>query len=334
MIPDDGTATPSASDEVSDQAVEWLVRLQSGRATAADRADYRAWRSRNPAHEAAAREAEAIWHELPRTRHATEHAAGHASLHGAAAVEDAKRGVTRRAVLVGAVAASAALAIGSAPLGPVSRLFADLSTGVGERRQVRLPDDSVAFLNTATALSVRYSETERRVVLHAGEARFEIQSDPRHPFVVAAGSGEAHAIGTVFDVRRDGADVSVTVVDGTVEVRVVDNPAGQAGSVRVSAGQQASYGQDGQLTAPQPIDVAAATAWFRGKLIFNRRPLGEVVAELERYRPGRVVVADSRLRQLEVTGVFDLDDTDGLLRAVEQSLHVQVIRLPLLTVIR
>jgi transmembrane sensor len=326
MISDDDNATSAAGNEISDQAIEWLVRLQSGRTTSADHAAYRAWRGLNPAHEVAAREIEAIWDLLPRTRHASGHAAGQGAV--------PERRVTRRSVLVGAVAASTALAVGSAALGPLSRLFADVSTGVGERRQLRLPDGSVAFLNTATALSIRYSDVERRVALRAGEARFEIAKDPNRPFIVEAGSGEAQAVGTVFDVRRNGAEVAVLVVDGVVDVRVADKPAGRTGSVRVSAGEQASYGPDGRLAGPRTIDVAAATAWYRGKLIFNRRPLGEVVAELERYRLGRVVIADQRLRQLEVTGVFDLDDADGLLRAVEQTLRVQVIQLPLLTVIR
>ncbi len=82
------------------------------------------------------------------------------------------------------------------------------------------------------------------------------------------------------------------------------------------------------------VDVDAATAWQRGKLIFNRRPLENVVAELQRYRTGRIVILGDRLKTLEVTGVFDLDDTDRILRTIEETTKARVVQMPLFTIIR
>lgn len=76
------------------------------------------------------------------------------------------------------------------------------------------------------------------------------------------------------------------------------------------------------------------TAWRRGKLIFNRRPLGDVVAEIKRYRSGQIVIASAGLRALEVTGVFELADPEAILRTIEETLPVHVTRLPFVTVIR
>jgi transmembrane sensor len=47
---------------LSDAAIDWLVRLQSGRATDDDHAAFAAWRGQSADHELAAREAEAVWH--------------------------------------------------------------------------------------------------------------------------------------------------------------------------------------------------------------------------------------------------------------------------------
>ncbi|MCZ9336070.1 FecR family protein, partial [Klebsiella pneumoniae] len=74
-------------------------------------------------------------------------------------------------------------------------------------------------LNTASALSIRYSESERALMLEAGEALFQVAKDTARPFIVRAGAGETQALGTVFAVRRSGEDVRVVVAEGRVMVR-------------------------------------------------------------------------------------------------------------------
>ncbi len=307
---------------LGNEAIDWLVLLHSGRATAADRAAFAAWRRRSSAHEAAARQADALWHDISRTSAATV---------TAFPTSGRRRMPTRRAVLAGAVAASgAALVVGSGVFGPMAGLYADHATQVGERRDMHLPDGSLAALNTATALSVSYSEAERRVILHEGEALFDVVRDPERPFIVSAANGEAQALGTVFSVRRSGQAVGVVVTEGAVEVWSGD---GRSARIRLAAGERTDYGAVGLPSEPARVDAVAATAWRRGKLVFNRRPLGEVAAELERYRAGRIVIADEQLKALEVSGIFDLADPDGLLRTVEQTMAVKVARLPLLTLV-
>ena len=87
----------------------------------------------------------------------------------------------------------------------------------------------------------------------------------------------------------------------------------------------------------QPLAVAADAgaqlAWQRGKLIFNGKPLGQVLQELERYRHGRIVLSDSKLAAMEVSGVFDLDEPQALLRTLEQRYGLKVTYLPWLAVV-
>ncbi len=333
---------PNAST-LDEEALDWLVRVSFGTASPAG---FAAWRARSPAHEQAARAAEALWRDIGHTATAAEFARHEVARHEVARHQAARsrlphlpagamrRGIDRRpgrrAVMTGAVAASAAALVASSGVfGPLAGLTADHATRPGERREVVLPDGSRVMLNTATALSVRFSGAERRIVLTAGEAFFAVARDPDRPFVVAARGGETRAVGTAFAVRTDGDEVQVTVSEGIVEVTAA---AGRP--VRLIAGQGAGYGGAGRQPVPQRVNEAVATAWRRGKLIFNQRPLVEVAAEMSRYRPGRVVVANQDLERLPVTGVFELDDQESMLRAIEQALPVRVLRLPLLTVLR
>lgn len=296
-------------DPVREQALEWAVRLRSGMATAADRQAYERWRAEDAGHAVAAQEADRLW----------------------AALGPAARPRTRRAVLS---LAAAALAGGAALGGLVgweqtATLFADLATGQGERRSVVLPDGSRLDLDAATSLDVAFGTTERRLVLHRGRFYVEVVPDPARPFRVAAASGSVQALGTAFVVARTGDAVEVVVTEHAVQVAYPDG----GRSVRVEAGHSVEYSPMHGLEAPQAANPMLATAWRRGRLVFDGKPLGEVVAEIGRYRRGWVVFADTGLRRQLVTGAFPLDDTDALLRALPKMMPVRVRQLPLLTVI-
>ena len=328
---------PQPGIALSDDAMGWLVRLRSGRATPADQAAFAAWRNRSPAHEAAACEAEALWRDVGATTAAAAFAESQALEVGATPPPagdrspQRRRKLPRRAVFLGGLAASLAVAVlASEALGPVAGLFADHVSRRGERRDVRLPDGSVAFLNTATALSLSYSDGERRLTLNSGEAAFEVAGDAARPFVVEVADGEIRALGTVFAVRRDGDVARVVVTEGAVRVRLDEG----GPSALLGTGQQTTFGPGRHLADPEPADLAAATAWRRGKLIFNRRPLVEVVSELDRYSVNRTVIMDDGLKTLQVTGVFELEEPEEIWRSLERGLQVEVIRLPFMTLIR
>lgn len=307
---------------LSDEAIDWIVRLGAGSATAADRAAFQKWRGRSPAHAEAVVEATTMMEGIDSTRQAETYREI-----GAALRPPPPPPLARRGLLAGAVASiTSLLLVGSGALGPAQGIFADYATGVGERKRVVLADGSVVWLNSSTALSTDLTDSARRLTLHAGEALFEVAKDETRPFIVAFGGGEARAVGTIYAVRRRGEISDVIVTEGVVEVGDGSN------ITRLTGGEHVAYGE-GFASKVSSIDGEAATAWSRNKLIFNRRPLAEVAAELERHQHGAVIIRDDRLKRLEVTGVFDLDNPRALLRAISATFHVPVTRLPLLTII-
>ncbi|MDN6855302.1 FecR family protein [Pseudomonas sp. CAN2814] len=300
---------------LADEAIERLVQLHSGSVDAAERMDFLRWRGQSAEHERAAREAEALWGALPETRSAQRYR------------QRARR--PRRLLALAAAACVAAVALTIALPEPLAGLYADYATRTGERRMLELADGSRVWLNSDSALSVDFSPQQRRLRLHGGEALFEVAKDPARPFIVEARGGEVRAVGTRFDVDSRGPQVRVDVTEGVVQV----NSAGSA-PVRLSAGERLSYRDSTAPEPAQPLDLSSASAWQRGKLIFNQRPLGEVLDELERYVPGRIVLTDSALRQHKVSGVFDLQDPGALLKTLERLQPVTVTHLPWLVLIR
>ncbi|MFW7268164.1 FecR family protein [Gluconacetobacter sp. Hr-1-5] len=310
---------------LSDEAIAWLTTLCSGRATEDDRRAFARWRARSPAHEEAAQEAERLFGQIGETAAAQEYRTVGTALAPPPYQLRARR-FGRRAFGASLAAGATAWAFGPAAVSTLTAAMATYHTSVGERRRVALEDGSHVWLNTATAISVAFTGQERRIALHDGEALFDVIHDAARPFVVTANGGQAEAQRTIYGVRRIGSATEVAVQAGMVAVR--DGTDAQ----RVTTGQMVRY-DHGIVSAPASINVNDMTSWTRGKLIFNRENLETVARELERYQRGRIVVVGDRLRKLQVTGVFDIDDKTALLSALQSSTGARVTHLPYLLLI-
>ena len=204
--------------------------------------------------------------------------------------------------------------------GGVARLMADLRTGVGERRSLRLDDGSQLQLNTGTAVDVRYSGQWRSLELLRGEILVQTAADAlSRPFVVHTGQGSIRALGTRFTVRCDSDTTRVCVLEHAVEVR----PAQAAITVRVDAGQQLAFHAD-QPGAVMPA-ATMADAWSRQMLIVDNWRLADVVSELQRYRPG-YLGCDDAVGELRLSGAFHLGDIDIVLENLTTTLPVRIRR--------
>jgi transmembrane sensor len=331
-------ATAGRDAAIVETATAWFVRMTSDLVTAEDRRAFREWCERDPAHPAAYAEAAALWSELgaipdPRQRPGARGGAPAATAAARPAGRPSRRPWLRR---FGALAAGLLLAavLGLWSLGGYERLAADYATAVGERLTVTLADGSVLHLNTDTALAVDVTAEHRRVRLYRGEAYFAVAHDRSRPFEVDAADGIVRAVGTAFDVRRDGEAVTVAVAEGRVEVRRNGPPKPPGESVLLGPGEGLHY-TAGAPSARRRVDVNSLTAWRQGRLVFADRPLRAVVAELDRYRPGAIVFLTSAIAEERFSGVVSLADTDQALAAIESTLPVDVIRLTgYLTVLR
>jgi transmembrane sensor len=297
--------------KLSDEAIAWVVRLNSGTATQQDRAAYLRWRAESPRHENAAIEAESLWHGV-----------------GVAVGRKPSAAlINRRALLAFGAVGLAGLSAAYVSM-PATERGMRLATATGERRSFRLQDGSSLSLNASSRALVDFRPDARRVTLENGQAIFDVARDPVRPFRVTAGGGEIVALGTRFDVDMRKSGVAVTVLGGAVEITQAPGSATQ-----LEAGQQILFGDDIGLARPRPADAEDAAAWQSGRLVFAERPLSDIVAAIARYRRRPLFIASSRLGGLRLTGAFDLDDTDKVLTAMTETLPVKVADLPFATVI-
>jgi transmembrane sensor len=207
--------------------------------------------------------------------------------------------------------------------GMLDDLRADYVTATGDQRSVTLDDGSQVILNTDSALAIALTPGRRIARLFRGEAWFSVAHDAARPFVVETPEGDVQVTGTQFNVRIADGQAIVSLVEGHVVLSAADLRPARADLV---AGQQAVMTMAG-IEAATGFDGSAVTAWQHGRIVFYRTPLQQVVDQLNRYRRGVVVIASDGLRDLQVSGSFDIKDPDQALAVIQNTLDVRLIRL-------
>ena len=218
-------------------------------------------------------------------------------------------------------------------------------TAVGELRLLTLEDQSTIQLDTNSQVQVSYSEGLRYIRLLQGKAYFDVAKNKQRPFEVHAGGGLVRAVGTAFSVYLDDQAVEVLVGEGRVDLARMDSAAaelipGQAqpdagreqarGEVFLSAdkGHQVLFSQNDQIsTHLADKELSQALSWREGALIFAGESLEDVVAEVSRYTPVSIKIADPKLSALLVGGRFNIGDIEALFDVLESGFGVQAIRL-------
>ncbi len=205
------------------------------------------------------------------------------------------------------------------------------ATAIGESRVVKLADGSVITLNTNSRVTAVFSPRSREVFLAYGEASFDVAHEPTRPFNVNVGKRVFQAVGTSFNVRvLNPENVELTVTEGRVKVLYVpppgpDTPAKIREEVMhpettVGALEMALVEPGFQTVRKlDASEVDARLAWQRGMIIFEGEPLGEVLAEVDRYTTTKFVLGDEKLRDVRVGGYFRAGDVDGLLVALREN---------------
>lgn len=241
------------------------------------------------------------------------------------------------------LAVGAALAYYSPWSGPDDSHLQKHFTRVGEQKTVELADGTVVTLNTATQLVVDYTDEARRILLERGEAYFDVAEDARRPFTAELGVRSVTALGTEFSILKHPDQYRVAVLEGTVSLHELTDPAvgtappvsADGRAVVLPAPEQRLLEQGwvaefdvsrNQLSAFQPDSMERYQGWRGGLLRFYREPLFEVVKELNRYTRRKILIEDAGIMNLNVYAAVSVKELESALIALEKLLPIEVTR--------
>ncbi|QKV55555.1 FecR domain-containing protein [Comamonas antarctica] len=291
------------------EAVTWQVRLRDAATADEARQGWSQWLAADPAHQRAWQRVQAVNAQLAQLPPAL------ARQTLAPRPQASRRGVLRSLAL--GLGAGSTAWMGWQGL-PWQQWRATHRTATGERQNITLPDGSLLALDTASGVDLDFNERERLVHLRGGRVLIATAADALgRPFSVQTPHGRVQALGTRFMVQLDGAGRSHVQVEEHA-VRLL--PAAGAPQ-QLAAGEQGWF-DAARAQAPEPADPFAAS-WQHGGLVAVDIALGDLLAQLARYRRGHLECAPE-VAQLKVSGAFPVDDTDRALAALVSRFPLQL----------
>lgn len=348
-------------DVIAEEAAVWLVRLEDAAPRA--KSEFAAWLKSSPEHVEEFLAIAALWDTLPAVpsrpspgelvelarRADNVVALDVPSADAPEAQTTTPVAARRRGIGLGAAAVLAAVVLGAALTLRAPPADPNLhTTAIGEQASIPLADGSLVTLNTQSTMRVEYSAAFRDIHLARGEALFDVAKDPGRSFRVITRHAVIQAVGTQFNVRSEADDVTVTVVEGEVDVvatsalnlsgrvarlpeaRSSDRPPSGAATAsdasaadavrptRLKTGEQARVASRSSEVAVVETAVEKATAWRERRLVFEALPLGEVIDEFNRYNDPPLLIEDETLKVLPINGVFRANDRKSFVAFLDQ----------------
>ncbi|MEN1835151.1 FecR family protein [Pseudomonas lijiangensis] len=300
------------SPAVARQAVGWMIEMQEGGLDSRRQHAWQQWLNGNSEHQRAWAHIQRVNQRLSGLSSPLAHAALNAPS------SSGRRQALKLLLLLGAGSAAGWGLRDQIALQP---LLADLRSGVGEQRKETLSDGTQVQLNTASALDVRFDAGQRFIKLLQGEILMTAAADLR-PLNLLTAQGTVHAstAASRFNLRQLDGRTQLAVLDGSLEI----SPDAHVGPpLRLQARQQVTFSRD-TWDPVRPTD-ASTGAWAEGMLVASHMKLTDFLAELGRYRRGRLN-CDTRVANLLISGSYPLADSERILDMLEVALPVRVQR--------
>lgn len=338
MSTDKNHAHGQIGESAKEQAFFWVARLSSIHVSDRDQQLFAEWIAASPEHQELFDEASQLWSktgelEELKTKYPLDDkkwvdrpwSREQAGLRGAPSFLRWASAI--RVLAAGAVAATLVFVMTTSIW--VTDPMSVYGTQAGETQTVTLEDGSVIALSAGTQIMVGYTDRERSIELVRGEAFFDVVSAPDRPFIVRSGDEVITVVGTMFNVHTAADRVTVSVLEGAVGLahrefdflpmlELQDSYA--AGILR--AGEALEFYEGQQLTAVKAVQESEIASWRNGVLTFVEVPLDRVVSDLNRHYASDIQIVDNKIRNLQVTAVFQMGDVNTPLRMLEQILPI------------
>jgi len=316
----DSSRGPALPEPALVEAAVWLARLHSSARSQQTEVGFRRWIAADAVHRAAFERMNSVWE-------ATANLRPRRSLESALS-RSLRRVFHRNMVALAAtLTICALLSVGALYLVRFDAMLAgdSFATTFGQRRVVMLADGSRLVLNTDSRIRVAFNSEARQVALEKGQARFEVARDPARPFVVRAAARQIVATGTAFDVRWTDDRLCIVLVEGHVAILPASEPVAMplASPVTLDAGERLEIGGPA-VAVKSTARLDREEAWTTGHVIFDSTPLKAAIAEMNRYAPRPLELADPALGDLLISGTFSVDDSRYFARAVAHVFSLEV----------
>ncbi|WP_339923819.1 FecR domain-containing protein [uncultured Cyclobacterium sp.] len=183
-----------------------------------------------------------------------------------------------------------------------------------------LLDGSLLTLNKNAKLSYsqKWLGNNRLVKLEQGEAFFEVEKNPKKPFVVAVGELEVKVLGTSFNIKKTKEKTIVIVEEGVVQVKT-----GTVGLL-LQKNEKATINND-KGTIEKSVSTDQLFKYYVSKeFVAKNLKLTTLVDALNDAYNSEVEVLSVRAKEMSITTTLDYGSLRDNLEIISQTLGVTV----------
>jgi len=211
-----------------------------------------------------------------------------------------------------------------------AKAFSEVSTRLGSKTKLVLPDSTVVWLNAGSRLtySKDFGISSRNTTL-TGEAFFDVRKSSI-PFIIRTKAIQIKVLGTAFNVKSypEEKTTETSLIRGRVEITMDKRP-----------GEKFILMPNEKLTvADDPVEEAKAeqkkepiislnrlthtndstvveTSWVENKLVFQNESFAELANKLERWYGVTIAFKDEKIASQRLSGTFT---TETIQEAMEE----------------
>jgi ferric-dicitrate binding protein FerR (iron transport regulator) len=219
----------------------------------------------------------------------------------------------------------------------------EISTPLGARSMIKMPDSTLIWLNAGTTISYSqdYGQQTRTLDLN-GEAYFKVAKDSLHPFIVNTQNIVVRALGTRFNVKAypEEKTISATLEEGKIDVRLLGdvdkdeivllkpkdkliyNKETKETGKNTKSSEEKVKSEVKQVVNLQNINIQSNvrtelyTSWKDPRWIIDGEPLNTLAPMLERRFNLKIIFKDNQLKKYKFTGTIENETIDQILTAL------------------
>ncbi|GAA3937898.1 DUF4974 domain-containing protein [Chitinophaga oryziterrae] len=174
----------------------------------------------------------------------------------------------------------------SAPLQPEKVTIIEKYVPKGQLAKITLPDSSVVELNADSKLTYpsKFTGSSREVQL-TGEAFFNVQQDPQHPFHVITNNLTVTVLGTSFNLKcyPDKGQTKVALVTGRVELKKADE------TIALTPSEMGVLNMSDLSLRKTKFDINEEIGWRQGIVVFKNADFKEIADRFDKMYNIRLI---------------------------------------------
>jgi ferric-dicitrate binding protein FerR (iron transport regulator) len=220
---------------------------------------------------------------------------------------------------------------------------------LGSRSFIKMPDGSKIWLNAGTTLKYKNNfGIDKREISLSGEAFFEIEKNPRLPFIVQTSELNITALGTKFNVKAydEEKTIETTLIEGSVKLE--GNNFQLAEDVVLKRNEKAIFTKKAQsveinerihppanaikevmpktgLKIISAVESAPIISWKEERWVINNEKLGSLSQKLERRFAVNFIFDNDLLKEYSFGGTLEDETLEQVLDAICSSSPIKYV---------